>query len=98
MAAQNRRKTGRKRRSEAMNFAYSGPFAPLLDPAVGRALPLTEERYSADSAESYTVLDQLEDDAHALFAPFVGATDRINRKRRTRRGRRGGNRQRGVKA
>jgi hypothetical protein len=59
-----------------MNFAYSGPFATLLDSRVGRALPLTKERYAPDSPESYRIGD------YAPVALLVNIAKRPKRRRR----------------
>jgi hypothetical protein len=94
MTVPNRRKRGRKRRSEELKFAYSGPFAPLLDPAVGRALPVTDERYIPDSVERYDVSsaigEELTRELGVRFGSNAAVTNRPKRRRRGGRGRRGG--------
>lgn len=84
MSTTNRRK---KRRGDALHFAYAGPFAPLIDPRVGRALPLTKERYTATSAENYTIGSRVgEAITQALVDRFGSAASRVRPRRRRRRG------------
>lgn len=81
MPAPNRRK---KRRGDAMNFAYAGPFAPLLNPI--RTLPLTKERYTPDSAERYDIAsaigEALTRELGVRFGSNAVVTNRPKRRRR----------------
>lgn len=87
MSVPNRRK---RRKSDGMNFVYPGPFAPLLDSRVGRALPLTKKRYTPDSAESWTIGSRIPAVAAALEVLFGreygSSADDTPKKRRRRRG------------
>lgn len=83
MPVQNRRKGGRARRNDELKFAYSGPFAPLLDPI--RTLPVTAERYAAASAESYTIGSRIPEETRARLVEFF-TTGRAPKRRRGRRG------------
>ena len=83
MTAQKRR---RNRRGDDMKFAYSGPFAPLLDPRVGRTLPLTKERYTPDSPESYAIWTRLEGTVRDVLLPFMAVAESPRPKRRGRKG------------
>lgn len=85
MPSQKRRGSGASRRSEQMKFSYSGPFAPLTDPAVGRSLPKTEQRYAATSPESYTIGSRLQPEVVDRIVEAFGR-DSTRPKRRRRRG------------
>jgi hypothetical protein len=64
-----------------MKFAYSGPFHYCgLDPRAGRALPLTEGRYSATSAENYSIGAALGPEVvYAIVAKFGREDSRTRR-------------------
>lgn len=50
MDQSKRRKRGRGRRAETMNFVYSGPFSPVgkIDGRIGRSFTDPEERYTPE--------------------------------------------------